>query len=90
MNGKANSDSSTSTLALANGGTGGIIVIFLLNWFGLTFVVLSMAEMSSIAPTAGGQYHWASEFAPASMQKLVSYISGKEAHSFLSFSKIHS
>ncbi|KAF2718641.1 amino acid transporter [Polychaeton citri CBS 116435] len=67
---------STSTTAIANGGTGGLIIIFLSNWAGLTFVVLSLAEMSSIAPTAGGQYHWASEFAPPSIQKVVSYIAG--------------
>lgn len=28
------------------------------------------------APTAGGQYHWASEFAPAGKQKILSYIAG--------------
>ena len=28
------------------------------------------------APTAGGQYHWVSEFAPASVQKPLSYIIG--------------
>lgn len=67
---------STSTLALSNGGTGGIIIIFLINWFGLSFVVFSLAEMSSMAPAAGGQYHWASEFAPPSLQKSVSYFSG--------------
>lgn len=28
------------------------------------------------APTAGGQYHWTSEFAPRSLQKILSYYSG--------------
>jgi hypothetical protein len=28
------------------------------------------------APTSGGQYHWVSEFAPASSQKFLSYITG--------------
>ncbi|KAK3679543.1 hypothetical protein LTR78_001104 [Recurvomyces mirabilis] len=32
--------------------------------------------MSSIAPTAGGQYHWTSEFAPPSIQRFSSYVSG--------------
>lgn len=32
--------------------------------------------MASIAPTAGGQYHWVSEFAPASCQKFLSYSAG--------------
>ncbi|KAK3073974.1 hypothetical protein LTR53_003978 [Teratosphaeriaceae sp. CCFEE 6253] len=35
-----------------------------------------MAEMASIAPTAGGQYHWTSEFAPPKLQKFLSYTVG--------------
>ncbi|KIW67784.1 hypothetical protein PV04_07013 [Phialophora macrospora] len=40
------------------------------------FIVLSLAEMASMAPTAGGQYHWVSEFAPIRYQKVLSYTSG--------------
>ena len=29
-----------------------------------------------MSPTAGGQYHWVSEFAPPRLQKLLSYLSG--------------
>ena len=32
-----------------------------------------MPEMASIAPTAGGQYHWTSEFAPRQYQKILSF-----------------
>lgn len=39
-------------------------------------VVFSMAEMASMAPTSGGQYHWVSEFAPESCQKFLSYVTG--------------
>ncbi|KAJ4017450.1 hypothetical protein NW761_015003 [Fusarium oxysporum] len=35
-----------------------------------------MAEMASMAPTTGGQYHWVSEFAPSQYQKLISYLMG--------------
>ncbi|KAJ5772912.1 hypothetical protein N7457_007808 [Penicillium paradoxum] len=35
-----------------------------------------IAEMASMAPTAGGQYHWVSEFAPKRGQKFLSYITG--------------
>lgn len=35
-----------------------------------------MAEMSSMAPSSGGQYHWVSEFAPLRAQKYLSYFSG--------------
>jgi choline transport protein len=38
--------------------------------------MLSLAEMASMAPTAGGQYHWVSEFAPPSIQKPASYFIG--------------
>lgn len=33
--------------------------------------------MISRAPTAGGQYHWVSEFAPKSWQKSLSYLLGE-------------
>ncbi|KAF2761730.1 amino acid permease 2 [Pseudovirgaria hyperparasitica] len=39
-------------------------------------VYLSLAEMASMAPIAGSQYHWVSEFAPAGIQKPLSYITG--------------
>lgn len=39
-------------------------------------VVLSLAELASSAPTAGGQYHWVSEYAPVRWQRVLSYCSG--------------
>jgi amino acid transporter len=44
--------------------------------FGMFFVMLSMAEMASMAPTSGGQYHWVSEMAPRKHQRFLSYIVG--------------
>lgn len=38
--------------------------------------MLSLAEMSSMAPTAAGQYHWVSEFSPSIVQKPLSYFIG--------------
>ena len=35
-----------------------------------------LSELVSIAPTAGGQYHWVSMLAPRRLSKLLSYISG--------------
>jgi amino acid permease len=40
--------SSTVTYGLANGGTGGLLVIYLLEFFGLLAVVMCLAEMSSM------------------------------------------
>lgn len=62
--------------ALPNGGTAGIIYGYIITAFFFTCVNVSMAEMASIAPTAGGQYHWISEFAPPSAQKVLSYLIG--------------
>jgi len=65
-----------TVFSLANGGTAGAIWITLVVCFGSFFVMLSMAEMASMAPTSGGQYHWVSEFAPAKYQKILSYAVG--------------
>ncbi|KAK4497668.1 hypothetical protein PRZ48_010321 [Zasmidium cellare] len=43
---------------------------------GLTFVYASIAELASMSPTAGGQYHFVSEYAPPKYQKVLSYITG--------------
>ena len=45
-------------------------------YVGQASAMLSLAEMASIAPTAGGQYHWVSEFASRKYQKILSYLSG--------------
>ncbi|KAK3643035.1 hypothetical protein LTR56_010409 [Elasticomyces elasticus] len=78
-----------STSGLAAGGTGGFIAVYIASSFVYFPIVLSLAEMSSIAPTAGGQaslimqyaeiaanYHWTSEFAHPRVQKFTSYIAG--------------
>ncbi|XPT02469.1 hypothetical protein M3J09_011587 [Ascochyta lentis] len=66
----------TLIIPLTNGGTGGAIVMFLVTAMGMGLVIISMAEMASMAPTSGGQYHWVSEFAPPKHQKLISYLVG--------------
>lgn len=46
---KADEDnSSTTTYGLFNGGSGGLIIMFLVNFIGLFFVVISLAEMSAM------------------------------------------
>ncbi|EON66108.1 hypothetical protein W97_05351 [Coniosporium apollinis CBS 100218] len=61
---------------LLNGGFGGLIWEYLWTFCLYSTVVVSLAEMSSMAPTAGGQYHWVSEFAPPWCQKFLSYMAG--------------
>ncbi|KIY02245.1 uncharacterized protein Z520_02383 [Fonsecaea multimorphosa CBS 102226] len=67
---------STLAFGLGNGGPGGLIWTFVAAYIGFTLVSVSMAEMASMAPTSGGQYHWVSEFAPPNAQKLLSYFIG--------------
>ncbi|CAO2649329.1 Nn.00g067140.m01.CDS01 [Neocucurbitaria sp. VM-36] len=64
---------------LFNGGTAGVIWMTVITWFFVMAMIASLAEMASMAPTAGGQYHWVSEFAPPSFQKPLSYIVGWSA-----------
>ncbi|KAM0714979.1 hypothetical protein Q7P37_009444 [Cladosporium fusiforme] len=61
---------------LIDGGRAGLIWTTLIHAVGFIPIVLSMAEMSSIAPTAGSQYHWVSEFAHPRWQKQLSYYTG--------------
>ncbi|KAH8586206.1 amino acid/polyamine transporter I [Bisporella sp. PMI_857] len=42
----------------------------------MSFVNVSLAEMASMAPTSGGQYHWVSEFAPPNLQQYLSHLTG--------------
>jgi len=64
------------TEGLTNGGLAGLFWSYIWTFAGMTFVVISLAEMVSMAPTSGGQYHWVSELAPLKVQRLLSYYVG--------------
>lgn len=66
----------TSTFGLANGGTAGTIWMSIIVCVGMFLGVMSLAEVASMAPTSGGQYHWVSEIAPRRFQKQLSYVVG--------------
>ncbi|KAF7194323.1 Choline transport protein [Pseudocercospora fuligena] len=59
-----------------SGGLAGLFWSYIWTFIGFSLVVVSLAEMASMAPTSGGQYHWVSEFAPPKYQKLLSYFTG--------------
>ena len=59
-----------------NGGFGGLFWTFIGTVTCYATIVASLAEMESMAPTSGGQYHWVSEFAPPRYQKFLSYSAG--------------
>lgn len=65
-----------ASYALPNGGRPALIWTYFFSMFGFGAAILSMAEMASMAPTSGGQYHWVSEFAPPRVQKILSYVIG--------------
>ncbi|KAI7463086.1 amino acid transporter-like protein [Hortaea werneckii] len=48
-------------LILTDGGTPNLFWGFLVDACGMLFVYASLAELASMSPTAGGQYHWVSE-----------------------------
>lgn len=64
------------SVGLINGGLAGYFWTCIWGVIGGFIIVLSFAEMASIAPVAGGQYHWVSEFAPARYQKFLSHQMG--------------
>lgn len=68
-----------NTQGLINGGRAGLLWSYIWVSIGYGLVIASLAEMASMAPTAAGQYHWTSEFAPPSMQRGLSYVTG-ESH----------
>ncbi|PSR84029.1 amino acid/polyamine transporter I [Coniella lustricola] len=66
----------TMSISIASGGPMtmiyGIVIIFLLGGS----CALSMAEIASTYPTAGGQYHWTSILSPPSLSRGLSYWCG--------------
>ncbi|KAK4548180.1 hypothetical protein LTR36_010049 [Oleoguttula mirabilis] len=66
----------TFSFALTNGGTGGYFFTYLYALFAFAFVYLSLAELSSSYPTAGGQYQWVAQCAPLKFRTSLSYCTG--------------
>ncbi|KAI9660069.1 MAG: hypothetical protein M1821_001421 [Bathelium mastoideum] len=66
----------TFSLGLQNGGPAGLLYGFLIAWAGTLSVFISMGELSSMVPTAGGQYHWVNILSPRSTRKFLSYVTG--------------
>lgn len=63
-------------LGFKNGGPAGLLYGFIIVWAGTAAVFATLSELASMAPTAGGQYHWVSMLAPHSSRKFFSYITG--------------
>ncbi|KAI5363086.1 Putative amino acid/polyamine transporter I [Septoria linicola] len=63
-------------MALITGGLPGLVWSVVWAHVGQLMIVLSLAEMSSLVPVAGGPYQWVSAFAPQPYQQLLSYLTG--------------
>ncbi|RDI78979.1 hypothetical protein Vi05172_g11065 [Venturia inaequalis] len=59
-----------------NGGYGGLFWTLVGTVLCCSTIVASLAELETMAPTSGGQYHWVSEFAPEEYQRFLSYAVG--------------
>ena len=46
------------TQGLTDGGLAGLFWTYVWTFLGFSLVIASLAEMSSMSPTSGGQYHW--------------------------------
>ncbi|CAG7921999.1 unnamed protein product [Penicillium olsonii] len=63
-------------LTYLSGGSAGAVYAFIFAWTGTACCFSVLAELSSMAPTSGGQYHWCAMLAPIRHQKFLSYITG--------------
>lgn len=64
------------TFALITGGPATVFWGLTIGAIGYAFVYASLAEVASMSPSSGGQYHWVSELAPPRYQKVLSYAVG--------------
>lgn len=67
---------SANLTAMINGGGPTMVYGFLFAVFGSLTTAASLAEMASMAPTSGGQYHWVSMLAPEKYKVFLSWITG--------------
>lgn len=61
---------------LVNGGLAGLFWSLVWTHVGQLFIVLSLAEIASLAPSSRGQFHYVSECGPVAWQSWLSYFSG--------------
>ena len=69
----------SNTTAMYNGGPVTLIYGFIFCWIGALTTAASLAEMASMAPTSGGQYHWGLMLAPSKYPVFLSWITGWNA-----------
>ncbi|CAI7659445.1 unnamed protein product [Penicillium glandicola] len=68
--------SSVVATALTNGGAPCLFYNYIITLIGTMFIVLSLSEIASIYPTAGGQYHWVHCLTPPTYRATASWFTG--------------
>ncbi|KIX94978.1 uncharacterized protein Z520_09288 [Fonsecaea multimorphosa CBS 102226] len=68
--------SSVVAAALISGGAPCLFYNYIISFVGTVAIALSLAEISSIWPTAGGQYHWVAVLAPPNSRVVASWFTG--------------
>lgn len=63
--------------ALRNGGPSALVWGMIFSISGTMALALSLAEMASICPIAGAQYHWTALFAPPKIRAFMTWMQGK-------------
>ena len=64
------------TAGFNNGGPAGLVYGYLIVWAGSLSTYICIAELASLARTAGGQYYWFYILAPRSARNFLSYTTG--------------
>ncbi|KAF2677978.1 hypothetical protein K458DRAFT_446700 [Lentithecium fluviatile CBS 122367] len=67
---------STTSCGLINGGPSALVYGLIFSLHGSLATAAFMAEMASISPTSGGQYHWVALLAPSRYAILLSWLAG--------------
>ncbi|RGP60207.1 amino acid permease [Fusarium sporotrichioides] len=68
--------SSVVAQALASGGVPCLIYNYIASFLCTVAIALSLAEIASVYPTAGGQYHWVAALSPSYGRKTISWLTG--------------
>ncbi|EOD52399.1 putative amino acid transporter protein [Neofusicoccum parvum UCRNP2] len=68
--------SSVVAQALTNGGAPCLFYNYVLAFIGTLLTACSLAEIASVYPTAGGQYHWVASLAPSHTRLVASWFTG--------------
>ncbi|KAE8393058.1 putative amino acid permease [Aspergillus alliaceus] len=66
----------TFLIPMENGGPATAVYGYIFAWIGTASCFVILAELSSMAPTSGGQYHWCAMLAPSRSMKFASYLTG--------------